>query len=263
MADAEPHGLFLPERPGEPVVIPVWLTITRKRPWQESAGRPIPPDELPDLDAIRARYGPGTYFVQARDGRKQVLQAREYTIRGGGRPRSMSEDEPPDFGAQDDPMQPKPRAELAPAAVPGVDPTMASMLAMFQGMMAAERQRSQEFMTTMLQVVREVRNGSGPPPGVALAPAPGALTVEEQRDQKTAFVEGMEFMSTMLREMRELSGGGAEEDEDPLTKTIATVAQAWAMKNMGPEAAAHAATLFGFTPAGGGGGGSAPPGEGG
>lgn len=260
----EPHELFLPEAPGDTVIRPVWLTVTRERPFRESHGRPLSPDELPDLDAIRDRWGSGVYFVQARDAKKHVLAARRYTIRGGGKPRAM------DDGAGD--AESSDYEDVRPGAAPSQAPNaredhFTMLLAMMRedkesrreemrSFTAGERERNQQFQTMLMKFFEATNQTKA----AAIVQTEGS-----SKDAKEAFTEGMEFMSTLVKELRDQqkSGGGEDGDDgDEIGKTFRTVATVWAMKNLGPEGAAQVGAMlggdspFGGAPSGDDGGGA-------
>jgi hypothetical protein len=93
--DEEPHGLFLPEDPEAPMCTGVkFISVTRLSPVRESAGRVFPADELPDPDAVRQRFGGGTYRVIARDANKRVVLGGMRDLSFGGPPKPMDGSEP-------------------------------------------------------------------------------------------------------------------------------------------------------------------------
>jgi hypothetical protein len=243
----EPHSLFLPEA-GEPIVIPTWITITRERPWRESYGKVLRPEEIPDLETIRDRWGAGVYFVQARDQKKQVLASRRFTVRSGGKPRAMDDEGAGGAAEGEYTDNFPPMGGLAPAAAPAArDDNFAMLIAMMredkesrrlesQAFMAAERERNQAFHSTMLEVLKQQS---------AVKVATVVQGEGEAKGAKESFMEGMEFMSTLAKEIQaSKGGGGGEEDGDEVGKTFRTIATIWAMKNLGPEGAAQVGAML-------------------
>ena len=144
------HDLFLPEKPGEEPVEPVSLSIARIRPWRENFGRTLEPDELPNIEAIRDRWGSGTYYVTARDRRKCVLAGREIVVRGPP-PRAMDEE-----GTIVDESVAAVKNQFAGPTGAPTDNIMGALMAFMQNdqaqrradqqaFLAAERERNQSF----------------------------------------------------------------------------------------------------------------------
>jgi len=81
------HPLFLPENEDDDVIGNEdigCISIQRTAPYQENAGRTYTADELPDPDAIRQKFGGGSYKVQARDVMRRVTKGgtRYYQFKG-------------------------------------------------------------------------------------------------------------------------------------------------------------------------------------
>lgn len=245
----EGHALFLPMEPGDEEIRPVCLTVDRERPYRESSGRTWEPDEIPDEDALRELFGPGTYYVRARNAKRHVLAARRFVIRGPGVPlaldgsRSLAD---PSFAP------PGPAGGTVGAQGPSTD--MAMLLAFMketrsesaqqlQSLMAVERERSQTMIATIVELSKATIEASTRA-AEKIAAAPPASTV----DPFEKFQEGMAFATELQNQLHEAkaeaaAGGGAG---DELERTLMQLAGGWMAAN-------------GVAPPGAGGAPPAPP----
>lgn len=235
----EPHELFLPLEPGDDPVFPVWLSIEREKPFRETRGGAMRPDELPDEAAIAECFGSGTYYVRARDERKRVICARRYTIRNAGPPKSMdgSGETVEGFATPGGqvlaapPAQHREQGELA-MMIAWLKEQSTSSHKSAQEAIAAERERAQAFIATMQAAATSQQKILMDFVGAQLAAAKTAAVVDS--GGKTAFDEafstfqaGMTFATEMASQLRGGEGEGGERKGDALEDTIAQLAQGW------------------------------------
>lgn len=155
--DDAPHELFLPEGVDDQIVRPVWITVKRERPIEDTAGRSLKPDELPNVDAIRRKWGGGVYQVWARDAQKRPITCRRVTIAGPPRPGAMVDHTNEDENAASDQFfapAPAPAAP-APVAAPGEASVVAEMLRAFRDEAKESRAEATKANERMVTAITE------------------------------------------------------------------------------------------------------------
>jgi hypothetical protein len=199
--EIEPHALFLPESEDEPLIGPptlAWISITRTRPWTENAGRVFSQADLPDADAVRARFGGGTFNVWGRDAKKRVIVRRELVLHGKPKPmdESIVEDDADPRKVPHALLDKAERGnEIAEAIKAMADSTRQSgenMIRMFSEMRAADREQSNTLIKAMSDHYRAMNE---------VKVQTVAATVPSTPSDE--FRGGMEFMQTMYETMQE------------------------------------------------------------
>lgn len=146
--DDDENELFLPEtEDDEPVEGVVFVSIRRERPTVEHAGRSFPVSEFQTADAIRRRFGGGTYVVQGRNSQKQIVRGakRQFTFStANDPPRAMTGDEAP---AQEQAPAPLPPSAPAPDLAALVQATMMPLITLMQ----SQREESKAQLAMMQQ----------------------------------------------------------------------------------------------------------------
>lgn len=240
------HLLFLPEEPGEEMISPACITVDRLGPVKENGGKVWEPDEIPDEDALRQMFGPGTYQIRARNAKRHVIRGRRIVIRGGGVPLSMDGSRLPIDG-----YLPPTASVAAPAkevaGVAGNGSGELSMLLAFmremsnasamqlQAIVATERERSQAMVTTVVELAKSQNERVA-----AVAAAPSAAPVNSE-NMLEVFQQGLAFANEMRNSLEEAkaavvaNGGG---DGSELEKTVLQLLGGWmATKGIGPGGA--------------------------
>ena len=235
----------MPLDPGDEEIRPVCLTVDRERPYRESSGKTWEPDEIPDEDALRELFGPGTYYVRARNAKRHVLAARRFVLRGTGLPLALDGSR-----AIADPSYVPPSLTAGPTggngAVNGPSTDMAMLLAFMketrsesaqqlQSLMAVERERSQTMIATIVELSKATIEASTRA-AEKIAAAPVAAPVSTV-DPFEKFQEGMAFATALQNQIHEAkaeaaaAGGGGDE----LERTLMQLAGGWMAANgVGP-----------------------------
>lgn len=206
----EPHELFLPENEDDAIVGPpelAFVSVTRLRPYYDCGGKCWPSAELPDVNALRDRFGRGEYTIQARNEKRRVLAQRKITIARGPEPMPMDGE-----GRLEEDEKSGKGAPAAPAPTPHAGNDVAALAQVFDKMIAAQSAQTdkivamvtssaQTLVSAMGQHYEAMAKVQAAAPASALVPASGG----------DEFRAGIDFGITQAERMLEAA---AKKKED-------------------------------------------------
>lgn len=222
------HPLFLPEQPGDEPPDVVCLSIDRERPFRESCGKTWEPSEFQSEEDLADTFGPGTYYVRARNAKKHVTAGRRITIRGAGAPLSMNGSRVPASGYE----QGGPVNSPAPVAQPASDTAMVlaymreaqqAQERFFATMMAQDRERSDRVFQSVIELAKASTNAHA---AAVQAAAPAAAPVDHGDKLFDMFQQGLAFATEMNAQLAAAKTESAGND-DSLEKSIVQLASGW------------------------------------